>query len=67
MHLLGRPFEQLADYRKSTGTAMFLEIHRKPNWVIGSNPKKQYRLQQERHVAHASRIQELEPGMVTAP
>jgi hypothetical protein len=29
---------ELADYRKSTGTAMFLKYSETPSWLNGSNP-----------------------------
>jgi hypothetical protein len=38
-HRLGRPFEELADYRNINGHCMFLQQQRKRRWLIGSKGK----------------------------
>jgi hypothetical protein len=52
---------ELADYAKSTGTAMFLRATKKTAWYLGRNPKE-YRLHLERKeiAYHPARIQALE-------
>jgi hypothetical protein len=51
--------KELADYRKSTGTAMFLQSTAK-SIAVGRNPKEQLLHQKERHRYDHLRIQALE-------